>query len=36
VDALERPVARDVRLEDGDLVARFEPFELRTFSVGLA
>jgi alpha-mannosidase len=36
VDALERPVDRDVALEDGELIARFEPFELRTFVVGLA
>jgi alpha-mannosidase len=36
VDALERPVDREVRLEDGEIVARLEAFEMRTFSVRIA
>jgi alpha-mannosidase len=36
IDALERPVARDVELVEGALVTRFEPYELRTFAVELA
>jgi hypothetical protein len=36
VDALERPVAGEVELEDGALVARFEPFGVRTFRVAVA
>ncbi len=36
VDALERPAAGEVELEDGALVARFEPFGVRTFRVAVA
>ncbi|GAC1300667.1 MAG: glycoside hydrolase family 38 C-terminal domain-containing protein [Vulcanimicrobiaceae bacterium] len=36
VDALERPLERSVVLVDGDIRARFEPFELRSFRVAIA
>jgi alpha-mannosidase len=36
IDALERPVAGDVVVDDGTIRARFRPFELRTFLVTLA
>ncbi len=35
VDALERPIPGEVALEDGALVARFEPFGVRTFRVAV-
>jgi len=34
-DALERPLEREVTLEDGAILAGLEPFELRTFRVRL-
>jgi len=35
VDALERPLAGEVRLHEAAIVARFAPFELRSFRVRL-
>ena len=35
VDALERPVAGEVRLHEGTIVARFAPYEIRSFRVRL-
>jgi alpha-mannosidase len=36
VDALERPVAGEATFDDGAIVARFGPYELRTFRVAYA
>jgi alpha-mannosidase len=35
VDARERPVAREAELRDGAIVARFAPYEMRSFRVRL-